>query len=443
MQFPNLRRMAHEDAGSVAVIVGVLIFVIVGFVGIGIETGIWFSAKRQMQNTADAAAAVAAFEVSSGSSSSAIVARVESEIVKAGMDTVSCSYNPVSVTGCAVYYPPQTSGYSGDPGAVEVVYRKSVSPLVGQMFGVAAFDMQANSVMSMTTTTTSTTTVPVSSAGTKDCVMALNTTAAQAVYMWNNAIVNCGVVANSSATNAVYMRNNAVVNGDVSAVGGIDKATNAVINGASAPNSAAVTDPYAATTVGTLPSCTTQSGSGANNITRSLSPGRFCSGWNFQNNVTLNLNEGTYYIDSQLIVQNNVTINGVDTNGDGHAGVTIVINGSYTVTIGNNAVWNIQAPKTGSFAGIVMFSPSTNTDTTQIFQNNATLNVVGALYFPSQKVKFDNNAVVTNTACTQVVANRVEFRNNANFGSGCTDAGTQPLRSTTTTTTTKTLKTLH
>lgn len=431
LQFPIFRRAAHDEAGSVAVIVGVLIFAIVGFVGIGIETGIWFSAKRQMQNTADAAAAVAAFETAAGSSSATIIARVESEIVKAGMDPVSCSYNPASAADCAIYYPAQSAG-AGNSSAIEVAYRKSVSPLVGQMFGVSGFNMQANSVMAIGSQVTETPT----DTATTECIMALNGSVTSAVYMWNNAAVNCGVIVNSSSNDALHMENNSTIGGDATVVGSLTKGNGAVITGTATTNTgAAVADPFAATTVGTPPACTAQTSSASKKGTYDLTPGRFCDGWNFSNQVTLNLSEGTYYIDSQLSVQNNVTINGVDTDGDGYAGITIVINGSYTVTIGNNATWNIKAPKTGSFKGIVMYSPASNSDTTQIFQNNSVLNVEGALYFPSQKVKFNNNAVVTETGCTQVVADRVEFRNNAAFGTACTTTALRWKK--------KVLKTLH
>ena len=55
-------RFARDRRGAVAVAVAVLLPVLVGFAGIGIEIGLWFAIQRQNQSAADAAAISAALE---------------------------------------------------------------------------------------------------------------------------------------------------------------------------------------------------------------------------------------------------------------------------------------------------------------------------------------------------------------------------------------------
>jgi Flp pilus assembly protein TadG len=55
-------RFWRDRRGAVAVAVAVLLPVLIGFAGIGIEVGLWFAIQRQNQSAADAAAISAALE---------------------------------------------------------------------------------------------------------------------------------------------------------------------------------------------------------------------------------------------------------------------------------------------------------------------------------------------------------------------------------------------
>ena len=56
----------RDERGVSAVMVGLSLTVLVGFAGLGVETGLWYSIKRQNQSAADAAALSAAYEVAAG-----------------------------------------------------------------------------------------------------------------------------------------------------------------------------------------------------------------------------------------------------------------------------------------------------------------------------------------------------------------------------------------
>jgi Flp pilus assembly protein TadG len=56
----------RDERGVSAVMVAVSLAVLIGFAGLGVETGLWYAIKRQNQSAADAAAISAAYEVLAG-----------------------------------------------------------------------------------------------------------------------------------------------------------------------------------------------------------------------------------------------------------------------------------------------------------------------------------------------------------------------------------------
>jgi Flp pilus assembly protein TadG len=59
---PIRARFSRDRRGAVAVAVAVLLPVLIGFAGLGVEVGLWFAVQRQNQSAADAAAISAALE---------------------------------------------------------------------------------------------------------------------------------------------------------------------------------------------------------------------------------------------------------------------------------------------------------------------------------------------------------------------------------------------
>jgi hypothetical protein len=258
-------------------------------------------------------------------------------------------------------------------------------------------------------------------------MLALDPTAPSALYIAENAVItsrNCGVAVDSSSDTAMLLRNNAHIDGPVSVHGNWSLYSGASLDGS--PNirgGPVVADPYANVQLGTVPSCTGQSGSAGNGATVNLSAGHFCAGWNFQNNVTVNLTPGVYYVDQRLNFGNNAVLNGT-------GGVTIVVNGNYAVDFTNNATVNITAPTSGNFAGMAFYGLRTATaSVVQKFQNNTTLNIKGVVYFPNQIIEFDNNGATGATGCTQVIGRIIRVFNNVGLDNHCAGTGVQPLGS--------------
>jgi Flp pilus assembly protein TadG len=61
-----ITRVWRDERGVSAVIIALSLTVLVGFAGLGVDTGLWYSIKRQNQSAADAAAISAAYEILAG-----------------------------------------------------------------------------------------------------------------------------------------------------------------------------------------------------------------------------------------------------------------------------------------------------------------------------------------------------------------------------------------
>ena len=64
-----MRQVWRDERGVSAIMVALSLTVLVGLAGLGVETGLWYSIKRQNQSAADAAAISAAYEVLAGNTS--------------------------------------------------------------------------------------------------------------------------------------------------------------------------------------------------------------------------------------------------------------------------------------------------------------------------------------------------------------------------------------
>jgi hypothetical protein len=401
------RKLFSCESGSIAMHVGLMASAIVGMASLGAEITYLFSEHREMQVIADAAALSAATASLHSANSSAPLAEARAIAAQLGF------VHGAGGATVAMNSPPTSGFHTTSPRAYEVVLNR---PQTLGLIGVLrsnAFATRSRAVASLYNDITA----PV-------CVLALDTTASHAIEIANNGALTsnaCGLASNSSSSTSIYLKNNAYINGPVSSVGGWDLENGAELRGSpNTQNSTVTEDPYQNVTPPPAPACTTQTIDGnANGATYNLTPGRFCDGWNLStqsNNVTLNLASGVYYIDQVLSLQNNATINGTS--------VTLVINGNYEVSIKNNVYINLTAPTSGDTTGVAIMGLRDATSTlTQLFDNNAIMNIQGAVYFPNQIVKFENNGMTGQTGCTQVIGRLVRLSNNVLLDSTCENTG--------------------
>ena len=401
----RVQRLLSCREGSVAIQIGIGLAVLAGTVGLGTEGTVLIYKHRQMQSAADSAAlsgAMALTQVYPRDPQS------EARAVAARLGFV----HGANAANVIVNVPPLSGGQVGNAGAVEVVISQPQDLALLRMFGGDSVNVGTRSVATRSATG-------------RFCILALDMTSNQSMYVSNNAALtdpNCGVAVNSNSNTALVLSNNAAIYGPVVTRGAFSLSNNAHLWGDPLiQHGAAVQDPYADVQLQTPPACTGELGSGSNNVTRNLTAGHFCSGWDFKNNVTLNLAPGTYYIDSKLSLKNNVVVNAT-------GGVTLVVNGNYAMDIANNATINLTAPTSGDYAGMAFFGRRDATSTVlQKFSNNAILNIEGAIYFPNQILEIDNNGTTHSNGCTHAVARKIQFMNNATLSNNCEGTGVKPI----------------
>lgn len=400
----SLRRIGHERRGSVAIQIALSLTLVIGFVSLGMEIAFLLMKHRQMQSAADGAALGAAVAIESGHPADFVA---ESRAIAAEAQFV----HGVAGVSVVVNHPPTLGTNAGNASAVEVIISQPQDLAMVRLYRSGTFNVGARAV------------ALIGSPGGLYCMLALDPSASSAAYFKNNAVATnpeCGIAVNSSSNTALYLENNSIINGPVSVHGHWLLSNGSHIYGPATQNAPVSIDPYASVSLQTIPACTGQNGT-VNSAVRTLNPGHFCSGFSFTNNATVTLTPGAYYVDTKLTMNNNVTVNAT-------GGVTIIVNGNYAVNIGNNAALNVTAPTTGPYAGIALMGLRTATPTvSQVFGNNAMLNIVGALYFPNQILHFSNNGIVGTSHCTQVIARIIDIDNNVYLDNDCAATGVTPI----------------
>ena len=398
-------KFGASRSGSVAVQIALMLTVLIGFAALGAEVTYFYYKQRQMQAASDAAAFGGAVALMSHHPAD-FTAEVRAIAANAGFT------NGVDGVTLTVNNPPASGNYASNANAVEVLITQPFATNLIKLFYSSPFTLSARAVALG------------GAGGGLYCVLTLDSSAANAVTVTNNAVIanpNCGVAVNSSSSSALIVNNNGVIKGPVSVTGQWSLANNAVLSGSpSVEGAPPVADPYANVQIQTPPACTAQSGT-LSGTSGTLSGGHFCNGFNFINNAVVTLGAGTYYIDSQLVVSNGVTVNAT-------AGVTLIVNGNYAIDISNNSTLNLTAPETGTYAGFAFLNSRSATSTIQqTFGNNVTLNILGIVYFPNQTINFNNNSTAAKTRCTELIGRIVNLSNNVYLNNDCAGTGVLPI----------------
>jgi len=383
--------------------------VAVGFAALGVETATWYTERASLQNAADAAAIAGAHELRRGSSTATITSAAVQEAQRNGH--YASDYADI------VNAPPKSGAYT-QSNAVEAILARPVKLLFSSYFIDGLEKIEARSVALV-------------SASGEACILALDTSASDAVQFTGNtsvAVKNCVIAANSNSDDAVTVSGSAAVEVDcINTVGGVSadsgltltQCKKAVTKGLS------TTDPLSNLAVPNSPSgCTEQNFkvTGNSNESTTVSPGRYCGGMSLQSGI-ITMQSGTYIMDGgDFEIRANAQVTGV--------GVTIVLlNASSNdpkVTINGGADIKLSAPTSGTYAGVLFFQDRDSAGGPQTFNGNSTTDLKGTLYFPATKVRFLGNNTSTG-GCTHIIANTIEFQGNAGIGNDCSSAGTTQI----------------
>ncbi len=420
-------RLARDESGVSAVVVGLSLSAMLGAAGLAVDVGLWYTDRRHAQGAADSAAYSAAVDYAANG----VASDAESTAY-----AVAAKYGFVNGSGgvsVAVNTPPQSGNYtaSGDH-AFEVIISKSEPLFFSALFTKSA-TIKARAVAEPA----------VSSTG-DYCMEILNNTPGASnvnFSITNGANVDlsqCGIADDGPGSCAISASGGAKITAQSLMVVGnycTSNGARVVVTGTKTTGGTAVADPYASLSVSSIEGSTNMScpNGNATNLsgggqTYNIAPGVFCGGLSIANGVTVNMSPGVYYVvGGTFSLQGGTTTNA--------NGVTIVLTGTSTggyatANIANGAQLNLTAPTSGDTAGVAIWAdaagPTTNTST---IAGGSSMNVNGALYFPTQTVSF-SNGTSNSSACTQLVAYNVTFQGGAKFSNKCANDGIKSINGT-------------
>jgi Flp pilus assembly protein TadG len=409
-------RLARDTRGVVLVLVALLLPVLVGLTGFGVETGLWYAIKRQNQAAADEAALSGAMEVAAAKPD--VTAQALCMARWNGFDSsVAFPPCPNALNGATVNNPPTSGTYSGNNSYVEVILSQQQSTLFANFnpINLANITIKTRAVAGPTSSNPA-------------CVLALATSGTDVTLAGSPVTVNtgaCSVDTNSnSATSVVFnghphLTSYTIVTSGNYSVGG----ATVTLTTPATTNAPATTDPYAnaAHVMPSLASCLPN--------TSAPTPGNCYNGITI--NGSYNFSAGVYYVAGNGALNSNPFAISGNGNVTGN-GVTIVLFNGSDVSITGGVNVTLTAPNAGIWQGILFWQDKASTTpctplvgcTSDTISGGAATDLTGALYFPHGNVDFGGN----NTSnCTVLIANTVTFHGTpAMSAAGCAAAGVTP-----------------
>jgi Flp pilus assembly protein TadG len=131
--------LCRDTRGGTALLVGFSVPVIIGALGFGLDTGMWYLEKRKLQQVADTASLAAVRTMTGGGTAAQAQAAAQADAERNG-------YVASVTTTFAVNSPPTSGAYAGNPNAVEVVTTKKLPLFFSGYFLNSASTISARSV---------------------------------------------------------------------------------------------------------------------------------------------------------------------------------------------------------------------------------------------------------------------------------------------------------
>lgn len=377
-----LRRFAQQlwsdKRGGFAILFGVACPVLLVLVGGGVEVAEVVKARRELQWDVDTAALNGARELGTDQSK-ATATRAQS--LASSLAAQSTSRWSV-VTTAAVDAP---------NGAVTVEQSASRPSLFGSLLPPGGWHLH------VTSTAVSNSKAPL-------CVLGLQPTTGQVVALQSSSKVtatgclvqsDADLVASSTASlQAAAVRSVGAAQGPVSPTPITD-----------APN---ISDPFSSLPI-TVPTQCSDKGVDVGSGSRSLNPGVHCGNVQIQGSGSLTLNPGEhYFVNTQFNVEGNAKIIGSD--------VVLIVKGATKFQFQGNAYLSFDGRQSGTYAGFVLISDRSFTDTLSISTDSAHV-LHGTVYLPAAALLISGkgNKVADQSPWTVIVAQKLTTSGSANL----------------------------
>ena len=395
---PTPSGLLRDNRGAAAVTIAFALTGLIGMAGLATEGSNWYLTSRRMQSAADATAFSAAVALSASDTWTNAQKEGKAVAASAGYNFPDGSNN-VTVT---LHNPPTSGNYTTDNDAVEAIISQPQTPMLSSLFLTSGPTIAARAVARGRVSS--------------GCVLALNRSNVVDLGLNGNTTLNlnsCAVYVNSDdPSGALTMNGNVTINSSgVYVTGGISQGNGTINdNGNTNTNSPPINDPYANVSVPSYSpgSCITPPSSGT--VSNLTGVTVLCS-LTITGQNSLTLSPGIY-----IIAGGSFSMGGQSTLSG--SGVTLILshdgNNNYTqASISGGSTINLTAPTTGSTAGIALMQDRnapqcTGTSCNQLV-GGSTQNITGAIYFPSQAIKFTGNSSTGGSTCTQVIGYELDL----------------------------------
>jgi Flp pilus assembly protein TadG len=398
-------RPFHDDSGQVLLMTALLIPVLLGFAGLSLDVGSWYSTRSDLEQAADAAAHSAAIELK----------RTNDPTTLQNFGAHAAAQNLIGAYTVVVTSPPTTGPLAAQAGYVEAIVTRTVPTNFVRLFGRPTVTISARAVAGGPNVPPCVTATGDGKAATKVLTVSGSATL---------KVPSCTLNANGSIVVSGSASIDATPNGAVSAVGtATGSITPAPKTGAApAPDPfATVPQPFDATTnpcvspyglgsvVQGLTVRSLSQASGGTNLA-SPQPGIYCGGLKWSGNNGGTLTSGTYILygggftdaSSGSITGTDITI--FNTGGGSFTAKPITISGG-------SARADLRARTTGSLAGILFFQDrglSSPPDFT-FSGGSAAVALTGTIYITGGDITYSSGSSSSTAAYTFLLGKTVTF----------------------------------
>lgn len=412
-----LKRLRRNERGNVLIIGAASMPLLIGSAALGVDAiqlTLW---KRQLQRAADSGAIAGAYAFGQGASQGQAVANDLDEHIDSDLEE---NEHPV-LTDVSV----STGSYAQGSISSDSCATRGVDPCFNRAVGVALTAQRTLPFMSIFTGSATEIRAEAAAALVDEgeyCLISLYDGTDPGITAGGNAnlTLGCGMATNSRAESAVTASgSSAVTSTPIAAVGGLDgDGQNFVGDTVLRPHSAVLRDPLSwVPTPPTPTGCVDPPAMGPQySGTIGNDSGVTCYNY-LDAKGTVTMKPGIYYINGGDVTFNSQSV----INGE-H--VVIILTGpngdAGDMHVNGQATLNLSAPSTGPYHGVVLYRDRRAPVTSVRFNGGATLNLVGALYFPTTDIETMGNFELS-SQCIQVVGRKIDFKGTADITNECPD----------------------
>lgn len=415
-----LGRFRADTGGAVVVLAAILFPVVIGGLGLGVETSYWYLTQRKLQHAADLASHAGSARNRAGDTLAEIEAAAQHIARESGL--------PVEGGAITVNRPPASGAFTGDRDAVEVVLAETRTRWFTSLFASGPVTITARAVSRI-------------EGGAEACILALSPTANGALTVSGSTQVdleNCDVASNSVSATSFLMDGSSasLTAGCAYAVGQASITSGLTLTECPRvhENAPVVRDPYRDVAepaiVGSCQNRNVGHPTQATTVTPTdshpsgVKSRRYCNGLDIKGDVTFE--PGLYIIEGGSITFNGGDPNAVSTIRVRGSGVTFYMTSTSRLKLNGNVQLDLSAPTSGPFAGILFFGARDATSVNHVISGTSDSVIQGAVYTPASHIEYKGNSATTG-GCTQVIGRTVTMTGNSTLGSSCENAGTQTI----------------